>query len=457
VDHTGRIWFGATLYEPDHRPPQTSLISRPPSLSTARAQTVTYVAAWGEVEDVEFSYSLDGAPWSPWLAFGPNAWTGRDLADGTHRFRVRARDKELNVDETPATAVFEIDATPPTPALSSPTFGEAVRDSVTIRGTANDLRFKEYRVEVRPAGTSWDSLSATLLVLSTSPVDANVLAGWNTAPLPDGDYELRVSVTDTLGLTGTTQIAVVVDNHEPYAIQTTPARVSAAAGGDVYTTNREAHFYFPPHGFAEDAVVTISPLADGIVPDSLDLGVTRVLSGYELAWGSARLVKPCTLELSYAGTSIPAGRSPSLYVSGADLVWRRVGGTVEVHARRMVAPISEPGRYALFAEVGSVTGPGTLSTISLTPRVFSPRGNFSSSEIAIGFTLGRPGAATVKIYNRAGRLVKEILSAAPMGAGANLVRWNGRDRDGVIVENGLYLLIVEALGERQTRALAVVK
>ena len=78
-------------------------------------------------------------------------------------------------------------------------------------------------------------------------------------------------------------------------------------------------------------------------------------------------------------------------------------------------------------------------------------------EIAIGFTLGRPAAVTVKVFSRAGRLMREVTSDAPMSSGANLVRWDGRDRDGAIVDDGLYLVTVEALGQKQVQALAIVR
>jgi flagellar hook assembly protein FlgD len=44
-----------------------------------------------------------------------------------------------------------------------------------------------------------------------------------------------------------------------------------------------------------------------------------------------------------------------------------------------------------------------------------------------------------------------------MGAGANLVRWDGRDRSGAYVADGIYLVTVEALGETRRNTLAVVK
>jgi flagellar hook assembly protein FlgD len=54
-------------------------------------------------------------------------------------------------------------------------------------------------------------------------------------------------------------------------------------------------------------------------------------------------------------------------------------------------------------------------------------------------------------------LVKEVASEKSMNADANLVRWNGQDDEGSTVPDGLYVVSVEALGEKQVRTLAVVR
>ena len=55
------------------------------------------------------------------------------------------------------------------------------------------------------------------------------------------------------------------------------------------------------------------------------------------------------------------------------------------------------------------------------------------------------------------RSVRELVSGADLPAGANLVRWDGRDCHGAVVADDLYLVTIEALGERETRTLAVVR
>ena len=456
-DRFGNVWFGtlgggASAHAPDRVAPRAVLVVRPPPVAATRTLTLGFLAGFGE-SGVEFSNAFDGGSWSPWSAI--NTWTGENMTDGSHSFVVRSRDRFNNQDPRPPQITFEVDATPPSPVITAPVFRQAIRDSAIILGTAADLRFKEFSVEFRPAGaTSWNSPPLAQL---SSPVTGGALAGWNTRSVPDGDYELRLSVADTLGLTGVALVSVQVDNYFPYANTTSPARVSAVAGGDVYTTNAELHLYVPPHAFGEDALVTIAPLAAHDVPDTLPSGAQRVLSGYDVSWGSAGLNKPATLELSYAGVSAAPRGTLALYASADGTSWRRVGGTVESEATRISAPLTDAGRYALFAEPRPATGVGTLSALSVTPRVFSPQGSYANREVAIAFALGRSGPVSVTVFNRAGRLVRYVAKGESLGAGANLVRWDGRDQNGALVEDGIYLVTVEALGETRTLTLATVR
>src|SRR5437899_296013 len=82
------------------------------------------------------------------------------------------------------------------PTLSSPGFGEAVRDSVTVRGTADDARFRSFLVQVRPLGApTWSAPDAVTLGGDSNAVRDGVLAGWNTRGFTDGLYEMRLAVT----------------------------------------------------------------------------------------------------------------------------------------------------------------------------------------------------------------------------------------------------------------------
>ena len=456
-DAAGSFWFGTgglgvTQLEPDRVPPQTVITQGALRVSTSTAQTIGYAAAFRETGLDGFSYALDGTAWSEWSR--TNQWSGTHLPDGEHVFMVKARDRFGNVDSTAAICRFEIDATPPSPVISSPAYSQIVRDSVVVRGTAADARFSKYSVQARPAyQSSWD-----LLRESFSPVTGGALCGWGTSLLADGEYELRLSVADTLGLVGTYSVKVTVDNQEPWAYETAPALVRTAAGGDVYTTDGAAHLYFPPHAFQQDATVTIAAQSDDAVPPALPDGAQRVFAGYEIGWGDVELLKPGTLEFTcHAAGLEPPVSSAAFYAQGADSAWRRVGGTADEVSGKISLPVLTAGQYALFSGGEDVVGTKPLAIVSLTPRVFSPTGSFADNRLAISLELWRPASVDVKVYNRAGRLVRDVVSGQAMAAGANLVYWDGRDGNGAVVPEGMYLVTVETAADTEAKTVSVVR
>jgi ligand-binding sensor domain-containing protein len=469
VERSGSLWFGTptglSQYDPARVPPQTVVTSPPLPLSPNRLQTVQFAAGYRQVVGIEYATSFDNDPWSLWTT--DYTWVGRDLRDGVHTLRIRTRDALHHEDPTPAVATFEIAATPPTPVITLPRFRDAIRDTLVVHGTATATRFRSFRVDLRASGaTSWDPPVATLLAQSSTPLTNAVLAQTSTSWLPDGDYELRLSVQDTLGLVGITTLTFIVDNVAPYAAQTSPALVSALDGGEVYTTNREAHVYLPPRALSRDATVRLDPLDAGSVPASLPDGATRIATGFAVHIDANEgansspvpLDKAAVLDLAVTGDVPPPGTRLSLYFAGADSVWRPLGGTVDPASARISTPFNAPGSYALFAAPAGAAVPATGPLkLTLTPRVLSSRGAIANSSVRIGFVLERSASVRVTIHNRAGRLVREVMSGQTLGAGTNLVSWDGRDEDRHEVDSGLYLVSVEALGETHTQTLAVLR
>jgi ligand-binding sensor domain-containing protein len=456
---SGDLWFtswagGVTRYSPDHIPPQTVITQSPQPISSARSQTNRFEAGFKEPSGAAYSYALNGGPWTPWGS--DNFWLGQDLADGNYTFQVRSRDLSGNVDPSPALSRFEIDATSPTASIVAPSSNQALQDSVTIRGTAADERFAFYRLEFRRQGIlAWSSLVQS----GSAEVRGGILGGWNTRELEDGIYELRLSVTDTLGLTGSFAIPVLVDNQFPYAAETSPALVTAAAGGNVFTGDLAAHLYIPPHGLARDTIVTVAEIDTNGVAPMLPDGATRVGSVYELGWGTVRLSKTATLDLLVPGPPGPGEDVPLVYARDADSAWRPIGGTFDPASARITLPVDSPGQYGLFRDGAAPPSAGgvALSGISLTPRVFSPHGGSGTGTIAIGFSLSRPGPVTVHVYNRAGRLVRDVAESQNLGGGVNVLKWDGRDNGGREVPEGPYLVSIRTLGETQTRVLAIAR
>jgi ligand-binding sensor domain-containing protein len=452
-DSQGDLWFasnaGLTQHQPDRVAPQTVFVTRPAPLTTVRDVSFVFGAAYGEAADLEFSHSWDGGAFTPWSP--DNTFTLPAVADGLHTFEVRAREWTRNADATPARFTFELDGTPPTAVIATPVFGAPVRGEVTLVGTAADRRFRDFMIEARPAGTvGWTGPDAVRIAAGTTPVSNGALGQWSTAGLADGEWDVRLSVTDTLGLYGIALLRVIVDNVAPFADVTSPARVSAAAGGPVFTTGAEARAYFPPGAFDRDAVVTIEP-ATPAAPDTLPDGATRAAGGWRLGWGAAVLEKDGVLELA---PSAGGGALAAYALEGG--VWRRLGGTTGADGRVSI-PLRAGGTYALYRGGVAVEAGTGLGELSFAPRVFSPRGNFADASLAIGFSMGRAGSATVKVYNRSGRLVRAVAEGLALPPGEQLVRWDGRDADGGVVEPGLYIVAVEALGTTRSKPVAVVR
>lgn len=458
ADRLGGLWFASAsdaaplvYFMPDRVPPKTVILSGPPPIATDSSPTVAFAAAHGEVQGVHFSYSIDGSEWSEWST--SSVWVGDEVEDELHVVEVKSRDRAGNVDPHWPSLSFEVDATPPEPVLTSPYFGQVVRDTLIVKGNAFDDRFSGYMIEVRERNAdAWQGVFD-----SSVPAVNGVLGSWYTPSVPDGEYELRVSLLDTLGVTGTDEVDIVVDNVAPWASQTSPALIRVATGGSVYTTDGSAALYFPPNSFDAEVVVEIDELAEAEVPDILNGSCLRVLSGYEISWENVSLRKPAALEISLDNMERQPGVHYALFAAGADSAWTQFGGTLGPEGKAISASVDRPGRYAVYSVSGTERSDRELSELTIAPRVFSPSGSFANVRAAIGFTLGRPSTVSVRIYNRAGRMVREIISGEYLYEGANLVQWDGRDRDGELVEDGVYLVTVEALGQKRVKPLAVVR
>ena len=79
--------------------------------------------------------------------------------------------------------------------ITSPTPGDPVRDTVIITGTADVPDFGFYKYEVASMGSqNWATIAA-----NRDPVRNEQLGEWNTASLTNGDYFLRLVITDNVG------------------------------------------------------------------------------------------------------------------------------------------------------------------------------------------------------------------------------------------------------------------
>lgn len=79
--------------------------------------------------------------------------------------------------------------------ITSPKPGEDVKAVVDIIGTADVPNFGFYKYEIAPSGTlNWATVAA-----EREPKKDELLGKWNTLSLSNGDYFLRLVITDNVG------------------------------------------------------------------------------------------------------------------------------------------------------------------------------------------------------------------------------------------------------------------
>ncbi len=80
--------------------------------------------------------------------------------------------------------------------ITSPKSGDNVSGTVDITGTANVPNFGFYKYEIAPVGNTqnWATVAAFRM-----PVTDGELGKWNTLSLNNGDYFLRLVITDNVG------------------------------------------------------------------------------------------------------------------------------------------------------------------------------------------------------------------------------------------------------------------
>ena len=116
----GAYTIGTTRYKPDEEPPETDITVFQDRVSQP-GNTIIYwkgTDAWRATPDEELQYAwrLDEGDWSPFSSEESQVFFS--LPGGDHSFEVRARDRDFNVDPTPASVRFTVVP----PAWRSPWF-----------------------------------------------------------------------------------------------------------------------------------------------------------------------------------------------------------------------------------------------------------------------------------------------------------------------------------------------
>jgi hypothetical protein len=118
-------------------------------------------------------------------------------------------------------------------------------------------------------------------------------------------------------------------------------------------------------------------------------------------------------------------------------------------------PTTDPNNWASAAGMASFATPGNKnsqlkletpggSMFSVSPVTFSPDDHNGRNHTFINYELDVPGyIATISIFDRVGRLVKELARNESLG-GSGAIRWDGLDNYGRRVGVGYYVILIEA-------------
>src|SRR5436190_164996 len=177
----------------DTTAPDTTISATPASLTNSASASFTFTS---NETNSTFESRVDGAAFA--AATSPQALTS--ITDGSHTFEVRARDAAGNVDATPATASWTLDATPAQLGLLFPSrnfYTDAT--TVSVRGTAQDTH-----------GVTAVSVNG----VAAQSTDG--FAHWSAViPVPVGTTPLSISSTDGAGNAAAVPLATMM-NRGPF-------------------------------------------------------------------------------------------------------------------------------------------------------------------------------------------------------------------------------------------------
>jgi hypothetical protein len=209
-------------------------------------------------------------------------WNTTALAHGHYYLRLTVTNA-CGLSNTAVTVAY-VDRLFNTAVMRYPAEGGVIGGRVCIDGTAwDDWCFDSYRVEYQPAaGGAWTPVDAAHPLYDLAVIN-DPMASWDTKglALPDGDYRLRLTATDTCGNTGNVTRVVRVDNAAPVAQITAPAMCAVVDGTvtvrGTITDSNAAQWRLQMSGGDDSAWVTLAtgnaPIINGTLAqwDTSDL------------------------------------------------------------------------------------------------------------------------------------------------------------------------------------------
>ncbi len=146
----------------------------------------------------------------------------------------------------------------------------------------------------------------------------------------------------------------------------------------------------------------------------------------------------------------------ALPAAGVELIWSTLdggGGTSSAGDLSLSGTVAQPDAGTASAGTLTLQGGFWVSNDVVTgvgdesaPRIYrmhAPWPNPFNPRTTVAFELPKPGQATIRIYNTAGRLVR-VLANEQLPAGKHEITWNGDDDRGQTVASGVYVFQLRA-------------
>jgi hypothetical protein len=178
-------------------------------------------------------------------------------------------------------------------------------------------------------------------------------------------------------------------------------------------------------------IEALAPEALQIVPTSTDSLWLRL--NEPVTQNSANLIEVQFTSALYT----PGGAfQASLGNSETENSWQRVDAEDATEL--------QPGQGLIL--LGNVSDQRVLNAVETRPPIITPNGDRINDEMTLAFTVSNLSGqqqVDVRIFDLAGRMVRQIVEERPQVSGQYEMLWSGDGQDGHLLPPGIYLLRVE--------------
>ncbi|MFN8179615.1 MAG: FG-GAP-like repeat-containing protein [bacterium] len=300
------------------------------------------------------------------------------------------------------------------------------------------------RTDTGAPGPSGSAVSLTQLVSGLTPGD---MYHWRARVITDSPFFPRSRwVWGWPGNGGSeADLRGHLDNPSVYSAYTgTGTNVQVTLGPAVTATfdqvtsegitsvNVESAGPPPPAGFQ---IVPVSP------PVYDDISTTATFTGQ------------VTVCLHYNDTDVVGSEANLKMYHFASGSWVDVTSSLDTNANIVCGQSTSLSPFVIVEPQAGVGAP-EVGALAFGLKAPSPS-PFRGSTV-IEFALPRAGEASVRIFDVAGRLVRELAHGAH-DPGSYRMSWDGRDTEGKSVASGVYFVRLQAAGQQQTRRVVRLK